>query len=213
MPSLTPDMPMSAAAAGSVLQAQQLAELGAVLCLYRADAAGELHGWSQAVSVSGQTHLDSDGVHESLRFEDASGQCCWRLFLLPDSDFLAWERLLECVPRLAAGGARQSVGERLWQQLAGRLRSAGWRARVLRLHALSGNPGQPRLAASPAAISSLGAQTARRIAQSEGSDIQVRVDDCCCARAAASFRASNQQGAAGVDDAAALIKLQSRKQP
>ena len=76
----------------------ELAALGAVLCLYRIQAGSELDGWSQAVRVSSDSALDSDGLCESLQFIDRDGLCCWRLYLLPDTDFLAWEHLLAACP-------------------------------------------------------------------------------------------------------------------
>ena len=66
----------------------ELAALGAVLCLYRIQAGSELDGWSQAARVSSDSALDSDGLCESLQFFDRDGLCCWRLYLLPDTDFL-----------------------------------------------------------------------------------------------------------------------------
>ena len=75
----------------------QLATLGTVLCLYRADG-NELGGWRQAVRVHACQGVDSEGLRESLCFLDARGRCVWRLYLLPDSDFLAWDRLVAALP-------------------------------------------------------------------------------------------------------------------
>lgn len=68
----------------------QLATLGTVLCLYHADG-NELGGWRQAVRVHACQGVDSEGLRESLCFLDGRGRCVWRLYLLPDSDFLAWD--------------------------------------------------------------------------------------------------------------------------
>lgn len=165
---------------------QQLAALGAVLCLYRAEQGGELAGWELASGVQVRAGLDSDGLRESLQFVDAGGRCCWRLFLLPDSDFLAWDRLLSRWPQEAGMGAPAGVGERLWRRLAGRLRGEQWRAAVLRLHELPGGEGRPVLAASLARLSSLGAATARAIARGEGVDDETLSDECCCLSSAPS---------------------------
>nr|WP_295375048.1 Hemin transport protein [Pseudoxanthomonas sp.] len=165
---------------------QQLAALGAVLCLYRAEQGGELAGWELASDVQVRAGLDSDGLRESLQFVDAGGRCCWRLFLLPDSDFLAWDRLLSRWPQEAGMGAPAGVGERLWRRLAGRLRGEQWRAAVLRLHELPGGEGRPVLAASLARLSSLGAATARAIARGEGVDYETLSDECCCLSSAPS---------------------------
>ena len=72
---------------------RQLAELGTVLCMHRPRQGGELAGWMRAVRAESDAGMDSDGLYESLAFFDGQGQCCWRLFLLPDSDFLAWDTL------------------------------------------------------------------------------------------------------------------------
>lgn len=165
---------------------QQLAALGAVLCLYRTGHGGELSGWEQAIGVKVHAGLDSDGLRESLRFLDAGGRCCWRLFLLPDSDFLAWDRLLSHWPQETTAETAAGVGERLWRRLAGRLRGEQWRAAVLRLHELQGEEGTPVLAASLARLSPLGAATARAIARGEGIDDETLSDECCCLSSAPS---------------------------
>ncbi len=157
----------------------RLAELGTVLCLYRADSS-ELGGWREAVAAHACQGVDSEGVRESLCFTDARGRCCWRLYLLPDSDFLAWDRLVSQLPAQAPGMDDGSVGERLWRRLAGHLGGQRWRMTALRLHAIEQGHG---LAASVATLSSLGAASARRIARMEAAEGDIRVDDCCCANA------------------------------
>lgn len=167
-------------------RARQLAELGTVLCMYRAQHGSELSGWAQAVRAESRVAVDSDGMFESLQFIDGRGQCCWRLFLLPDSDFLAWDTLAAQLPSCPAQGA-QGVAERLWRRVAGRLGGVGWRVVALRLHVLPGE-GAASLAASPVPMSALGAATARRIARQEGADGDLHADDCCCSRAADAAR-------------------------
>ena len=107
--------------------ATQLAALGPVLCLYRTQQGSELAGWQQAVRVEVHTGVGSDGLDERLLFFDAQGRCCWRLCLLPDSDFVAWDRLAASLPAgrdADAGG----LADRLWRRLAGRLLGGQWRA-------------------------------------------------------------------------------------
>jgi len=164
--------------------------LGTVLCLYRADSS-ELGGWRQAVSAHACQGVDSEGLRESVCFTDARGRCCWRLYLLPDSDFLAWDRLAAQLPARPAGGEDGSVGERLWRRLAGHLGGQRWRMCALRLHVVDGGDG---LAASLAPLSSLGAATARRIARLEGAEGELSIDDCCCASAARSGASSTAAG-------------------
>lgn len=181
-------IPLPASVAGPA--PAQLAALGTVLCLYRADSS-ELGGWRQAVSAHACQGVDSEGLRESVCFTDARGRCCWRLYLLPDSDFLAWDRLAAQLPARPPGGEDGSVGERLWRRLAGHLGGQRWRVCALRLHAVDGGDG---LAASLAPLSSLGAATARRIARLEGAEGELSIDDCCCASAARSGASSAAAG-------------------
>ncbi|MDR7191635.1 Hemin transport protein [Luteimonas terrae] len=164
----------------------QLAALGTVLCLHRPGAARALGGWSSARRAEAHAGLDLDGMHESLRFFDADEACCWQLHLLPDSDFLAWDRLADHLPRcseVAPGG----IGERLWRNLAQRMRGGAWEASVLRFQSVPAVPeaGGPMLVASPGALSQLGIACARRIARGHGIAPSSSPDDCCCRRAAA----------------------------
>jgi hypothetical protein len=160
----------------------QLAALGTVLCLYRPALGSELEGWARAVDMASQMCVDSDGLRESLCFYDRNDQCCWRLCLLPDSDFLAWDRLVSAVRVLPERDAEAGVGERLWRRLAGRVRGDAWRLSVIRLHAAGGIG--VNLAASLATVSPLGANVVRRIARMEGAEGGAAYDECCCARAA-----------------------------
>lgn len=150
-------------------QPQQLAALGAVLCLSRADAGSLLAGWSRAVRARYGCVLDSDGLRECIRFFDADGACCWRLYLLPDADFLAWEQLVACLPREPAGGdVAQGLTERLWRHLARRLSEPGWRACALRFHVCGGADARAALGASLPVLSAVGQAQLRRILRSEG---------------------------------------------
>ncbi|WP_232310289.1 Hemin transport protein [Pseudoxanthomonas mexicana] len=161
--------------------AAQLAALGPVLCLYRSQQGSELAGWQQAVRVEAHIGVESEGLDERLLFYDAQGRCCWRLCLLPESDFVAWDRLLSSLPSgQDAGGA--GLSDRLWRRLAGRLLGGEWRACALQLHAVPQIAAPPVLAASLPFMSTLGATTARRIAQAEGADLEGSLEDCCCAQ-------------------------------
>lgn len=167
-------------AAAPLPHPSQLAALGTVLCLYRPSFGSELAGWTRSATLAAQLQMDSDGLRESLWFFDRDGQCCWRLHLLPDSDFLAWDRLASALPGLPAQDAGAGIGERLWRRLANRVRGDAWRMSVLRLHAI-GRLGD-ELAASPASLSALGAGLLRRVAQEEGLDLPgpPATHDCCC---------------------------------
>lgn len=164
---------------------RELAALGTVLCLYRAHDGGELAGWSRALRAEVRSGLDSDGVRASLAFHDRDGHSCWRLFLLPDSDFLAWERLASRLPQAAADDD-EGIAERLWRGLAGRLAAPQWQCSVLRLHAPNPGPGfagHALLTASLATVSALGAAMAMRIAREQAAGNAALVHECCCERA------------------------------
>jgi hypothetical protein len=210
MPRLSTPMPSSGNAAPGPAQLpspQELAALGTLLCLYRAHAGGELGGWQRAVRVAASALLDSDGMRECLVFRDAAGETCWQLFLLPDSDFLAWEQLSARLPaQRGTADAHAGLAERMLQRLSGRARLGEWQASVLRLHARSGpgGTGTPMLAATLASVSPLGAAAARGIARSQHADARALDDDCCCARAA---RATIRAGVAGDDTFPPLVRL------
>ena len=146
---------------------RQLAALGTLLCLSRARSGHALAGWAPAVRVEVSCRCDSDGLRESLSFLDRDGHCCWRLYLLPDSDFLAWEELSSRLPSRPDGGSA-NIAERLLSRLANRLNGGHWQASALRLHALPCGANGMALAASLAPLSPLGLVVARRIARDEG---------------------------------------------
>lgn len=168
--------------ANAMPHARQLAELGAVLCLYRVQSASELDGWSQAVHAASESVLDSDGLCESLQFFDRDGHCCWRLYLLPDTDFLAWESLVAGLPAQRDGGSTGGIGERLWRRMSRYLGGPAWRANILRFHALPSpiHPGEDVLAASLPVLSDCGAEVARRFVQREGTECMALIEACRC---------------------------------
>lgn len=182
---------------------RELAALGTVLCLYRPDSS-ELGGWKHAVSAHACQGMDSEGIRESLCFIDARGRCCWRLYLLPDSDFLAWDRLVSAFPARAEPSTDASVAERLWRRLALRLGNEPWRMCALQLHV--GERGA--LAASLASLSALGLTAARRIGHVEAAEGELWRDDCCCASASASTTRGHEDWRAPA--AMPLVRLGAR---
>ena len=161
-------------------QPHQLAALGAVLCLFRPRTGGELGGWVRAVRAAWRSTIDNEGVRESLLFFDAGDRLCWQLHLLPDTDFLAWERLWRRLPQHRGEEGGDGIAERLWRRFAER---RSWELDAIRLHALPPSPGFSSLralAASPVPLSQVGADAARRIARSEGVEAGRLIDDCRC---------------------------------
>lgn len=171
---------------------EALAALGTVLCVYRSrrgdGLGGELGGWLQAVRAEAWCGIDSDGWQECLQFRDRAGDCCWRLYLLPDSDFLAWERLQQALPRVEAPhaacrdcgpGRDDGIAGRLWRRMSLQVGGERWQLSALRLHALASPHGGPAttLAASLAPVSPLGAGMLQRVARLEDIDLGAAFDD------------------------------------
>lgn len=147
-----------------------LASLGPLLCLRRVGDAHPLAGHSAARSVRAWVGLTAEGPREALLFFDALRRPCWRLYLLPDSDCLAWERAVACLEPIAAPACPGLASEG-WQAPVRRLlRNPLWHACALRLHAVSTADTRARLAVSDAALSEAGWRTARRIARAEGAE-------------------------------------------
>lgn len=153
---------------GRLPTAAELASLGPLLSLSRGDS-GALAGWRRAVRCDYAARVDSDGLHECLRFYDVAGECCWRLYALPEDDFLAWERLLAVVP---AGQWRDDAGAgaalRWWRGLADFVHGRRWCACLVRIHALGDAAGPEQAALSAPVVSARSADLARRIVHAEG---------------------------------------------
>lgn len=168
---MTATLPADTCLQAGLPSSAELAALGTVLCVYARRYGGELGGWTQAVSAELSCGIDSDGWHECLQFRDRTGACCWRLYLLPESDFLAWDCLQSRLPaadmrQLPATPCTDGLANRLWRRLSARVDGEQWQSSVVRLHALR-HP-RPVLAASPATVSPLGAEMLLRVARIEG---------------------------------------------
>lgn len=152
---------------------RQLASLGPVLCVYRVQPGGALSGWAQATRAEVVCRVDCDGPCESVHFFDALGRSCWRLYLLPDSNFLAWDALTALL-RARRDGARHAAR---WHRLDWRALREHWRADVLTLHDTAAP--DDALGAHRTEISPFGHSIAGRIARREGFANDA-VHDCCC---------------------------------
>jgi len=119
---------LSSAARRLVDWEAQLVALGPVVCLHRREDYEQLRedalpmlAWSRALAIS---EIDSEGPREALRLYDLDGQPSMQLCLLPDSDFLVWERLTRSLPsRAEAAGSlcRPSwMARLLWRARVGR---------------------------------------------------------------------------------------------
>lgn len=122
----------------------------------------ELVGLACATRVVASAQLDSDGPGECLHFLDAHGAPLASLWLLPDSDFLAWETLVERLPAMQVPGLA-------WQ--CGRCHASRGRARVRRFERIRVVGGQLLDAAAPERLSAIGQARARQLAQSAGASL------------------------------------------
>jgi len=139
-----------------------LAALGPVLCLYPAAEAHPLAALDRACRCVCEVSVDSDGPSEALQFLDHRSRCCWQLCLLPDSDYLQWDRLCGQLPSTQA---RPRFGRSSSLRCASIVRTAGeapWRACPLRLHTVAGSHGV-QLAAAVTELSPTGRRCAERL--------------------------------------------------
>jgi hypothetical protein len=102
-----------------------LQALGPIVCLHRREDAPQLacDAWAliRDARLQVAVEIDSEGPREALRFARPGGGVLLQICLLPDSDFLVWEQLLECSrPQLAEGPL-------CWPSWLARVR---WQARI-----------------------------------------------------------------------------------
>lgn len=123
-------------------------------------------------AIAAHTAVTPQGPREWLSFRDAKGEVRAKLFLLPDTDYLAWDEMAA-----AARLAPASEEPPRWHAHAAFLRGAlarlgsHWRARVLRFE-LGRLPWLRTLdARPPLRLSLLGVELARTIARSEGAEL------------------------------------------
>ena len=173
--------PSTATSSDALPAPERLAAVATVLCLYPRRQRDALAGWLNSAGAQRRIGMGVDAAREAIEFFDARGRACWRLYLLPDSDFLAWDLAVAGLPQ--AEPRRETGGfARLRRWLSG-----GWSAQVLRLQLTSDESGRRILVADSATPSALGWAHARRIAAYEGALLRTAPDTCCCmARRAAS---------------------------
>ena len=164
--------------------------LGAVLWLERRErrpaprlAASGTHGvllvehpalsaLTRSAAVTAHCAVTPNGPREWLCFHDAAGATRAKLYLLPDTDYLAWDEMTA-----ASRIAPPARPAQPWQAHGAFLRGAlarlgsGWRARVLTFE-LKRMPWLRTLAARPPLrISLFGFEIARSIASDEGAEL------------------------------------------
>ncbi|MFT3806565.1 Hemin transport protein [Arenimonas sp.] len=167
MPTLAP-LRSTAPTGACPCPAADLARLGPLLCLYPDCQTHVLAGWAGAVAVRPAVRIDSDGPQESLLFLDAASRPCWQLYLLPDSDYLAWDDVvaqLHAIRSESTATASRTDPKACIQLTVG---NPVWRACALRLHAMGETSAPGNLAAANAALSEAGRRAAERIARGIG---------------------------------------------
>lgn len=170
---------------------ERLAAVATVLCLYPRRHRDALAGWLASASAQRCIGEDAGAGREAMVFRDARGRACWRLYLLPDSDFLAWDLAVAGLPAAALGRGEGRLARALRGWFGG-----GWSAQTLRLQLASDEAGRRILVADGAEPSALGLEHARRIADAEGATLRTESDTCCCMARRAASEAMNSQALA-----------------
>jgi hypothetical protein len=145
-----------------------LAALGPLLCLYRADDPHALCGWSGAKSVQACIKINNDGPREALTFFDETRRACWQLYLLPDSDYLSWDRVLSCVRCELDTTQNSWLKQMAAVPIARAIGNPIWRACALRFYAVPSLNNEHCLALADVSLSNAGRKAAEAIAKSEG---------------------------------------------
>jgi hypothetical protein len=158
---------------------ERLAAVATVLCVYPRRHRDALDGWLAADRAERVSRQDGEDVREALLFRDVAGRACWRLYLLPDSDFLAWDDAAADLPVHRGAESRGGVWASLRRRWLRRWRGR-WCAQVLRLQVLRDAAGHCVLLADGAELSPLGHAHARRIAAGEGARLSAQAHVCCC---------------------------------
>jgi hypothetical protein len=155
----------------SLPSAPQLAALGRVLWLSPPEWPHPLQGRGIAVRAQAQAAVDAGGAREWIAFLDADDACCGRLYLLPDTDFLAWESLVAVLLRSEYDSGTMP----LCRRLLARLHRGRWRAFALRMRATARATTNARadewtLFTHPTSLSVLGLQVAHAIVRAEDAE-------------------------------------------
>ncbi len=131
-----------------------------------------LRAFAGCSAVSAHSAVTSHGPREWLCLRDEAGDTQAKMFLLPDTDYLAWDEMT-ATNALAA----PPLPEQGWHAHTAFLRSAlarfagGWHARLLVFH-LNRLPWLRTLGARPPLrISLFGLELARSIARAEGAEL------------------------------------------
>jgi hypothetical protein len=167
------DIPAACAASAVLLQAIALPAtsplgrlarrwhaLGPVLWLWRARS-GHAADLSTVAGWNCVHRIEPDGICEALRFYRDDGRELARLYLLPDSDYLAWEQLLQCVP-CSTPEPQRGLHQRLREAAFSRAGHA-WQGAVVRFCHATDTSRPWLLAEAAASVSTTGRRRAMDI--------------------------------------------------
>jgi hypothetical protein len=165
---------------------KQLPQLGAVLALVPCRSIESLRArapqapWPGAVwlmhlmcakRLCAKSVVSSEGPYEYLSFFDASGEMCFQIFRLPDSDYFAWDTFM----------ATQSTlqNEHAVLPLAAYVNCE---AHIFRFHHADdeGLDGSRLDALAPKYLSSIGYRYAKNFSQRLSVKLHTPSSDCCC---------------------------------
>ena len=131
-----------------------------------------LDALARSTALTAHTQVTPHGPREWLAFRDASGETLAKLYLLPDTDYLAWDEMTVATalaPR-AEEPARWHAHAAFLRQALSRIGSA-WQARLFKFEQRKLPWLQTLDARSPLRLSLLGLELARLIARSEGAEL------------------------------------------
>jgi len=131
-----------------------------------------LDALARSTIATAHTQVTPHGPREWLAFRDASGETLAKLFLLPDTDYLAWDEMTAAAalaPRIEEPARWHAHAAFLRQALA-RIGTA-WQARLFTFEQRKLPWLQTLDARSPLRLSLLGLELARLIARSEGAEL------------------------------------------
>ncbi|HET8898311.1 MAG TPA: hypothetical protein VFN09_06025 [Rhodanobacteraceae bacterium] len=122
-----------------------------------------LHGLLRVTTLRAVSRIDSYGPHECLELAARNGEVQLRIWLLPDSDFYAWDSLLRrhAIPAVAEPLVEPTCLERLARRLS-RQRQPRWHGGVVQFR-LQRLAGLHLLDVVPATVSALGCERAARL--------------------------------------------------
>jgi hypothetical protein len=133
-----------------------------------------LAAFADCTQVSAHVLVGAHGPREWLEFRDTRDLCSARLYLLPDTDYLAWDGMLaDCgILRIQSREAHRWHAHEAFMRCALSRRSSTWQAQAIRFPVLRLPCLQVLGLRAPGSLSLLGRQLASAIANDEHAALQ-----------------------------------------